>query len=332
VCTDVHKRAETHGSDYFDDADCTKSDIQWLAGKAAQVTKDEYWKITVNAPGGTRNDWGSRRDKETRIERRKNSITRRSIQKVFISGLTHPLGKVLVSSGKLVSPASNESLLDWVLVELDERWTGLEAVPPLAVELFRQDRPVWFGIETHYLPSMSSDAFTKSTEFSDVKCGDYYIKRGRTTDVTAGVYHGTEAHIKWSVIDQKLHSESNQPVNDRARGRRYKEFAIVNKKGYSRIINYNPPATREYDVRTQASFCVAGDEGSIVWDVDGEVAGLLTLGNAVRYQGRSRIRALTNLIIFMKALGLVPAALADIARKTTFREGDELIQGVLSLP
>jgi hypothetical protein len=44
VCTDVHKRAETHGSDYFDDADCTKSDIQWLAGKAAQVTKDEYEK------------------------------------------------------------------------------------------------------------------------------------------------------------------------------------------------------------------------------------------------------------------------------------------------
>jgi hypothetical protein len=68
------------------------------------------------------------------------------------------------------------------------------------------------------------------------------------------------------------------------------------------------------------------------------VAGLLygeVTGNAVRYQGRSRIRALTNLIIFTKALGLIipmPAVLADIARKTTFREGDELIQGVLSLP
>lgn len=44
VSTDVRKRAETHGSDYFDDTDRTKSDIQWLARKDAQATKDEYEK------------------------------------------------------------------------------------------------------------------------------------------------------------------------------------------------------------------------------------------------------------------------------------------------
>jgi hypothetical protein len=143
-------------------------------------------------------------------------------------------------------------------VELDERWAGLETVPSLAAELFREDRPVWFAIGTHYLPGM-----TKSTEFSDVKCSDYCVKRGRTTGVTAGVCHGTEAHINWSLADQKLHCESNQPACNRTRGRRYKEEVILNRKGYSRIINYNLPAAREI-VTTQDSFCAAGDSSSII--------------------------------------------------------------------
>jgi hypothetical protein len=168
------------------------------------------------------------------------------------------LGKVLVSSGKHVSLASNESLRDWALVELDERWTGLETVPSLAVELFREDRPARVGIGTHYLPGM-----TKSTEFSDVKCSDYCVKRGRTTGVTAGVCHRTEAHINWSLADQKLHCESNQLACNRTRGRRYKEEVILNRKGYSRIINYNLPAAREI-VTTQDSFCAAGDSSSII--------------------------------------------------------------------
>jgi hypothetical protein len=220
--------------------------------------RGEPWKTTVNAPGGTRDDWGvTPRQRDSYGENKEQYRLKIPSEKSYL-GHSQPLGKVLVSSGKHSQSGIKRESTRLGFCGTGRALGGTRNRSFFGCRAVRQDRPVRVGIETRYLPGM-----TKSTEFSDVKCSDYCVKRGRTTGVTAGVCHGTEAHINWSLADQKLHCESNQPACNRTHARRYKEEVILNKKRYSRIINYNLPAAREI-VTTQDSFCAAGDSGSII--------------------------------------------------------------------
>ncbi|KAL2014209.1 hypothetical protein VTN00DRAFT_1734 [Thermoascus crustaceus] len=83
--------------------------------------------------------------------------------------------------------------------------------------------------------------------FAQISPGAWYLKCGRTTEVTAGVCNSVKAYCRWNV-DDAGHKGFTE------------EFVILGKTnlGFSVPINGHGPHWQ------QTSFCASGDEGSLV--------------------------------------------------------------------
>lgn len=162
------------------------------------------------------------------------------------------LGTVVASSGKSLIESR---ILDWAFIQLEDevsaKFFGPNRMPAIPQSL----TPWEFGYR-----AIAQAAGLPLEKFGDIQKNDYYIKVGRTTNLTAGLCNGVVANCHWRERDRLRYD---------AQGRRVRitpsvtmEWVVVSKK-------------KEMAQWTQSPFCGPGDSGSILIDADGRVCGLL---------------------------------------------------------
>lgn len=88
---------------------------------------------------------------------------------------------------------------------------------------------------------------------------NWYLKCGRTSNVTVGICNGVEQYCNWTDADRLRYVNGNEITTSKGYT---EEFVIMSKK--QGIAAY-----------TQSSFCRPGDSGSFVIDKKGHICGLL---------------------------------------------------------
>ncbi|KOS46306.1 hypothetical protein ACN38_g2818 [Penicillium nordicum] len=170
-----------------------------------------------------------------------------------VERMPHVLGEMKFVSGEQLR---NRRLLDWAFVQLSReaeeqcfRPNRMFQIPPAFLpESFTPPRPTMVIKEHDVL-----------NEFGSLKAGDYCVKNGRTTGVTAGICNGPKAYCNWKFTTPTRYSPSGEPVD------------------------MSTTATEEFIIVTEGpelgqprrAFCYDGDSGSFILNGDGAVTGLL---------------------------------------------------------
>ncbi|CAG8890772.1 unnamed protein product [Penicillium egyptiacum] len=126
-------------------------------------------------------------------------------QHVAVERMPHILGEVKFVSGKQFRGGR---VLDWAFVQLSEE---------AEQQCFRPNR--MFTIPPAFLPHqlipphplMVAQEHSVLNEFSSLNGGDYCVKNGRTTRVTAGICNGPKAYCKWK--SSTRYNPSGNPVD-----------------------------------------------------------------------------------------------------------------------
>ncbi|PGH10655.1 hypothetical protein AJ79_05369 [Helicocarpus griseus UAMH5409] len=185
-------------------------------------------------------------------------------QKALLSTLPIPLGKVEYSSGKTIS---NNKIHDWAFVELSD--AAAEHFLPNILCRAPDDMRSWYPVvDQHPL-----------FDFDKLQLGKYYMKQGRTTNVTGGMCNGVLALCNW---DEGKEDQDQTHYHDQfgyriAPNPKWDPHACTTEE-YIILSKTRPPApwgASHYFTNQQTSFCEAGDSGSFVIDGLGNVCGLL---------------------------------------------------------
>jgi hypothetical protein len=172
-------------------------------------------------------------------------------QRASVERMPHVLGEVEFVSGKQVR---DSPVLAWAFVQLSKE---------AEEQCFRPNR--MFTIPSVFLPHhlipprplMIIQEHSVVDEFGSLKGGDYCVKNGRTSRVTAGICNGSKAYCNWE--SSCRYNSSGEPVDMATVVT--EEFIIVAEES-------------ELD-HSKRAFCVGGDAGSFILNRDGAVTGLL---------------------------------------------------------
>ena len=180
--------------------------------------------------------------------------------------LPESLGRTTWASGRAVNHRDNMidvAIVEWESSELKSHAAKGNKLPSGSDHRFKGQSPNDYkeNFDTNGGINVVGPTICGMT---DVKKGEWYFKIGRTTGLTTGVCHGTEAFVqihdsshftrtKWSADGKPGTYETLQYTT---------EFVIITSK-------FNTPDT------SQAPFNLAGDSGSLLINRFGEVAGLL---------------------------------------------------------
>ncbi|MCJ1347409.1 hypothetical protein MMC31_005634 [Peltigera leucophlebia] len=280
-------QADREGTRYQDPAtELTKTNVQYFAQKDIEATissvqakmssdQEEIRKITESAEMRTMLGY---EPKPTVTENINKLILRRErlgFLLPILGDMPFQIGRVLISSGKAVSAAKNA--LDWAFVEVNEAGNDFFDNPdrnllPLASSISASNHAESYQKDTENYTDREKDTGPKNYSaregenqikgFSEIKKGQWYFKVGRTTDVTTGICHGTEAYCHMvSVTHRTRYGETNMRPT-RVPSDYTTELVILNSKSGKAIYQ-------------QEDFCKAGDSGSWLIDIEQKVAGLL---------------------------------------------------------
>ncbi|KAN0079695.1 hypothetical protein V8E54_004909 [Elaphomyces granulatus] len=166
-------------------------------------------------------------------------------------------GKVLLSSGALLA---GNRILDWAFIELTSTATENFSVNKLP-EISREKRPEMYGKSGNGL---------LLDQFGELRKGDYFLKVGRSTEVTAGICNGALAYCNWDDTGDRVRYDAHGNAVMDLMGCTG-EFVILDKKRWL--------ATYE-----QASFCEPGDSSSFIINARRDMCGFCGLpGNRTLY-------------------------------------------------
>ena len=217
------------------------------------------------------------------------------------------LGKIMASSGYLVS--ANNKKLGWGVVQyIKESNTSsfscghVNRLPPRQALWPIKKTPQDYGFDSRYKAGN-----TIAEMFNVMEKGEWYMKVGRSTNITAGVCNGTVADVV----------RTSTPHYDE-KGKELK-MAQTTVKEY---------VVLSYDVRSkvQDTFCLRGDSGSFVINDRGHVSGLLH-GDLAGYCGPPNYNCNAGLVACM--LDIRPS----IEERTAWKDDKGKVRlGVLSLP
>ncbi|KAK4917272.1 hypothetical protein LTR66_016952, partial [Elasticomyces elasticus] len=190
------------------------------------------------------------------LSRVDHQIKEWSLRQRTVQSMPYPLGEVKFVSGKEVRDGR---VMNWAFVELSkdaEKFFGPNYMPSVPYE--------WEPY--HWGPSRLSPLVLTSgdtlEEFVSLKDGDYCLKKGRSTGLTAGVVNGPKAYCNWETF-RNTPSGRNAHIYSGPT----EEFVILGAKPDGNDSSY--PA-----------FCMDGDSGSFVLSQWGEVSGLLWGGTS----------------------------------------------------
>lgn len=193
-----------------------------------------------------------------------------------IQAMPYVLGHVHSASGFLVNRGR---VIDWAFVKLtpeaERRFFRANQMPEVPNNQMPRGSPSG-------PPPALVAAGTRLDEFSSLQKGTYYIKQGRTTNVTGGVCNGVVAVCNW----QTRYDINGNTVN--GKDLRTEEFMIAGVHG---------------------SFIESGDSGSFVVDSTGAVAGLIFAEYEHNFQAIALALPIPDLIDTMKARLKAPVSL-----------------------
>ena len=221
------------------------------------------------------------------------------------------IGSVLVSSGDIIS--SDRAILDWAFVELPigHPFQSLNELPS-------SDDPQltsrnYEGANT-YIASRRGQKPSKATAFGSMVKGNWYMKQGRTSGITSGIYNGVEADV------------------NRTGSVRYTEAGKEYQLGKNTtreliILSYEKRGHEPNAPIFQDEFSAPGDSGAFVIDTEGRVCGLLSGEYTGLCGGSGRTDRGAGLVTDMTDV------LASMVKKTSFRDSQgNWVVGEVTLP
>ncbi|KAL9123616.1 MAG: hypothetical protein Q9217_006968 [Psora testacea] len=196
-------------------------------------------------------------------------------------GISFPreIGRTWWASGRAVTEANR--IMDVALVEIIDPELQIHSrdnnyIPKYDDSCFEASKPrdYWRSLKTQTKDGILPGERLIGT--GDLIKGQWYFKVGRTTGVTTGICHGTEAYVQleeeghWTRYDEGGQKVSYEKLTYT------QEQVILNAKS-----DDNPADTQQGD------FMKVGDSGSLLIDVKGAVVGLL-FGQIRGYVGPSK--------------------------------------------
>ncbi|KAL9011236.1 MAG: hypothetical protein Q9173_003902 [Seirophora scorigena] len=174
------------------------------------------------------------------------------------SGFPQIIGHTIASSRRAMVDQNIPEFIDWAFVSVDDENLDLKEANKLPDRWeLGQDTPDKYLPGVNYLPGNPAPAFS---QFGSLVKGDWYFKKGRTTDITCGLCHGTEVVV--NSTNMRSIFQPNCELATPRDGDVCKVAIILNAKP-------NEPSAR------QRSFSAPGDSGSLVFNSFREVCGLL---------------------------------------------------------
>ncbi|KAI4117088.1 MAG: hypothetical protein LQ345_002608 [Seirophora villosa] len=248
----------------------TKTQVQYFAQADVEATQENI-RISINANARTLHELEENLAQRTAtgMDIPPNLLARRDTLRQHIpriqesqqaaSSFPRIIGHTIASSGRRAWVDQNiPELIDWAFVSVDDENLELREANKLPDKSeFGQDAPNTYTPGLLYKIENPGPAFS---QFGSLAKGDWYFKKGRTTDITCGLCHGTEVVVNSTNMRSILqpNGESATPRD----GNVCKVTIILNAK-------LNQPSAR------QKPFSAPGDSGSLVFNSFGEVCGLL---------------------------------------------------------
>ena len=151
-------------------------------------------------------------------------------------------GHVALASGKSLV---NNRIIDWAFVDMNQNSLGL-VTPNIMPVIPAAQTPDKYGLRdgTSIVVKLPLD-----DEFGRLEKYSYYLKVGRTTDITAGLSNGTLSTCKWPNEDRQRYDSEGHEVFVKAN--RTEEHVIFSKR----------PRVTEHQ---QSKFSAPGDSGSVI--------------------------------------------------------------------
>lgn len=278
---DVRMAADRAGTKYsppclssIAKTDLTKTNVRYFAAKDVIATKgsleSEALAIqenihTLNRSIEANRDMGlePRVGANRRKEDLQSMLAKLNIMRQSLAQMPMDVGNVLISSGKGLT--SQNRILDWAFVEVlpensdkfdtpDRNQLPLE----MAAGLYLNNANTYNPHLTNY-STFSSSASIEG--FGKIEKGQWYFKVGRTTDITTGVCHGTEAYVKMPDVSHRTQYDDNGIAAEAKEVDFTEEYIILNSKSAF--------------ADEQKDFCQPEDSGALIIDVEKRVAGLL---------------------------------------------------------
>lgn len=136
----------------------------------------------------------------------------------LVDALPSLIGQVIVSSGRYTTEKDGLAhIIDWAFVELGESSPPLvrqNKLPPKDTIL---DPKVWDLPDIFMVPKMA-------TGLGKLEGGKFYYKVGRTTGLTYGICHGTQAYVTGEHI---RYTEKGNALRVRDKGQATMEWILV---------------------------------------------------------------------------------------------------------
>lgn len=182
----------------------------------------------------------------------RNEAFRRTLRqnRDLAKNMPYNMGRVLATSGKAVI---GRRVMDWAFVELSKnaakQFFGANKMSPMPSDLWWEICSRGQGIP----PAVGSPR----TKFGSLEKGRYYMKLGRTTGVTAGYCNGALACRSWAGKSTAKYDHGGRGLENLQRIT--EEYVIVGESRGSQTLFAGDD----------------GDSGAFVFDVDGQVCGLL---------------------------------------------------------
>ena len=252
-------------------ADPVRSKTQWMAIKDFEATKSdilEHRQLHMRRMAEAEKT----REEYQEIGRRhivKDNIinnSRRELQSLaglpqIYGQMPRPIGSVLFATGWALSPSKH--ILDVAFVSVPSSDQALWNHCVLDNELPNGKDSEFFGRLPQNLksPEVYSDP-PRITGYGPLIKGNWYFKIGRTTDLTSGICHGTEAYISLGGIRSGYYSTWKRGA--------FEDVVYTEES----IIISAPEKVTGGRIETQ-DFCASGDSGSLIIDADGQVVAQL---------------------------------------------------------
>ncbi|MCJ1244342.1 hypothetical protein MMC30_001540 [Trapelia coarctata] len=230
--------------------------------------------------------------------------------KKHLQTLPVTLGKIMASSGYLVS--DNAKKLDWGIIQyMKENNTFSFSCGHL--NRLPSEQTLWPNKKTpeDYRFDSGYDAGnTIAKTFNKMEKGKWYMKVGRTTNITAGICNGTIANVVRTSLPH--YDEEGKEV--KLEQKTVEEYVVI---------SYD---TQSPDMKEQDTFCLRCDSGSFVINSRGHVSGLLH-GYLTGHCGPTKYYCNAGLVASMSDIR------PSIEGRAAWKDSKGKIRpGVLSLP
>ncbi|KAL2002739.1 hypothetical protein VTN02DRAFT_6069 [Thermoascus thermophilus] len=262
---DIQQQADRYGSFYHDSTSNTRTDVHYLAVDDIEPTKKDLERSIKDMVHDIEKWQEEQRNREIaqmrprlylqrEIEWAQGMVTTYRKKLDELNAMPIQLGRVLISSGKSVD---GKNILDWAFVELSEpqgeRFFRANPMPQVDLGQFPR---VYQGEEATTYNRAGRDV----CGFGEMRPGEWYLKCGRSSNVTVGICNGVEQYCNWTDADRLRYDVNGNEITI-SKGYT-EEYVIVSKR-------------QGLAAHMQSSFCKPGDSGSFVIDRKGNICGLL---------------------------------------------------------